>query len=86
MGFVLIGIGGIDLVDGNKKLTLAYVWQLVRFHTLLLLDGWTEQKLLEWALGKVKKDPKPANFKEKSWATGQFLFNLLYAIEPRAIN
>jgi len=42
--------------------------------------------LLEWALGKVKKDPKPANFKEKSWATGQFLFNLLYAIEPRAIN
>jgi len=26
MKFVLIGIGGVDLVDGNKKLTLAYVW------------------------------------------------------------
>ncbi len=34
MKFSLVGIGGIDLVDGNKKLTLAYIWQLVRKHTL----------------------------------------------------
>ena len=33
-GFSLVGIGGVDLLDGNKKLTLAYMWQLVRKHTL----------------------------------------------------
>jgi len=26
MGFTLVGIGGVDLVDGNKKLSLALVW------------------------------------------------------------
>ncbi len=26
MGFSLVGIGGVDLVDGNKKLSLALVW------------------------------------------------------------
>jgi plastin-1 len=34
MGFSLVGIGGIDLVDGKKKLTLALIWQMVRKHTL----------------------------------------------------
>lgn len=34
MKFSLVGIGGIDLVDGNKKLTLALIWQMVRKHTL----------------------------------------------------
>lgn len=48
-GFSLVGIGGIDLVDGNRKLSLALVWQLVRKHTLQILGGWTEEKLLEWA-------------------------------------
>ncbi len=34
MKFSLVGIGGIDLVDGKKKLTLALIWQMVRKHTL----------------------------------------------------
>jgi len=50
------------------------------------LDGWTEESLLEWAHKKSKKDPKPKTFKEKTWANGQFLFSLLRALEPRAIN
>ena len=34
MGFSLVGIGGIDIVDGNKKLILAFFWQLVKLNTL----------------------------------------------------
>jgi len=30
--FSLVGIAGSDLVDGNKTLTLALVWQMMRFH------------------------------------------------------
>ena len=32
--FSLVGIGGVDIVDSNKKLILAFMWQLVRKHTL----------------------------------------------------
>ena len=34
MGFTLVGIGGVDLVDGKRKLVLGLVWQIVRKHTL----------------------------------------------------
>lgn len=30
--FSVVGIGGVDLVDGNKKLTLSIVWQLMHHH------------------------------------------------------
>lgn len=86
MKFSLVGIGGVDLVDGNKKLSLAYIWQLVRKHTLDLLGDWTEEKLFSWAVERVKKEPKIASFKDPSIKNGQFLFNLLATIEPRAIN
>jgi len=50
------------------------------------LGGWTEDKLLQWALDKVNKDPKITSFKDKSIANCQFLFNLLAAIDARVIN
>ena len=28
MGFILVGIGGSDIRDGNKMLTLALIWQV----------------------------------------------------------
>ena len=28
--FSLINVGGLDIVDGNKKLILAIIWQLMR--------------------------------------------------------
>jgi plastin-1 len=34
MKFSLVNVGGIDLVDGKKKLALALIWQMVRKHTL----------------------------------------------------
>lgn len=37
MKFSLVGIGGIDLVDGKKKLSLALIWQMVRKHTLSVI-------------------------------------------------
>lgn len=37
MKFSLVGIGGIDLVDGKKKLVLSLIWQMVRKHTLKVL-------------------------------------------------
>ena len=37
--FSLVGVQGKDIVDGNKKLTLALCWQLMRYHLLAFLAG-----------------------------------------------
>ena len=36
MGFILVGIGGSDIRDGNKMLTLALIWQVETLITLLI--------------------------------------------------
>ena len=52
MKFSLVGIGGNDIYDGNEKLTLAIVWQLMRAYTLRLLakiasgDGKISDKII----------------------------------------
>ena len=38
LNFVLVGIGGSDIMEGNKTLTLAILWQLMRAYTLSLLS------------------------------------------------
>lgn len=86
MNFSLVGIGGGDLHDGNKKYILAYMWQLVRKHSLNMIGGKSEDELLKWATNRVKKEPTISSFKDKSIGDCKFLFNLLATIEPRAIN
>merc|ERR1711963_463246 len=38
LNFVLVGIAGSDIMEGNQTLTLALVWQLMRAYTLSLLS------------------------------------------------
>ena len=35
MGFILVGIGGSDIRDGNKMLTLALIWQVETLITFI---------------------------------------------------
>ena len=35
----LVGIGGDDIADGKRKPILALVWQLLRLHTLMILNS-----------------------------------------------
>lgn len=35
--FSLVGVQGKDIVDGNRKLTLALIWQLMRLHLIQFL-------------------------------------------------
>lgn len=56
--FSLVGIGGIDVVNGNKKLILAIVWQLLRRYTLKMIANLAskqgikevaEEHIVDWA-------------------------------------
>ncbi|KAK2957438.1 putative actin bundling protein [Blattamonas nauphoetae] len=93
----LVGIGGSDLSSGNKKATLAIVWQLRRAYLMNYLQRlsgkagkeYTEANLLEDANKKVReagKSTQITSFQDKSLADSRFLWDLIYAVEPRAID
>jgi len=65
MKLKMIGIGGVDITKGNRKLVLATVWQIVRLHYLKLIGGKSEEELIAWANGLVAgKQPNIQSFKD----------------------
>ncbi|XP_049376017.1 fimbrin-1-like [Solanum verrucosum] len=94
----LVNVGGNDFVQGNKKLILAFLWQLMRFNMLQLLKNLrsrfrgkeiTDADILAWANKKVKntgRTSKMESFKDKSLSNGLFFLELLSAVEPRVVN
>ncbi|KAJ0801873.1 putative actinin-type actin-binding domain, calponin domain, EF-hand domain pair, fimbrin/Plastin [Helianthus annuus] len=96
--FSVVNLAGNDFVQGNKKLILAFLWQLMRFHMLQLLKNLrsrsqgkeiTDADILKWANKKVKitgRASQMESFKDKSLSSGIFFLQLLSAIEPRVVN
>ncbi|CDP03964.1 unnamed protein product [Coffea canephora] len=96
--FSLVNIAGNDIVQGNKKLILAYLWQLMRCNMLQLLKNLRfhshgkeimDIDILEWANTKVKNsgsNSRMCSFKDKSLSDGTFFLELLSAVNPRAVN
>ncbi|WCJ37450.1 fimbrin 1 [Euphorbia peplus] len=96
----LVNVAGNDIVQGNKKLILAYLWQLMRFNMLQLLRNLrshsnsqgkeiTDADILNWANAKVKKAGRKSHmdsFKDKTLSTGVFFLELLSSVEPRVVN
>jgi len=86
----LVSIGGSDIVDGNKKLILGFVWQLMRTHTLKFLaevqskkfggKPVTDEMIVSWANETVKasgKGSKMSSFKDPSLSDSIFFYRSL---------
>lgn len=84
-GYNIVGIAGSDIHEGNKKLILGIVWQMMKHHTLQVLGGKTEDDLVKWANDTVGTS-KITSFSDKSIKTSLFFIDLMNMIEPRAIN
>ncbi|VVA90804.1 unnamed protein product [Arabis nemorensis] len=96
--FSLVNVAGNDIVQGNKKLLLAFLWQLMRYTMLQILNNleshWqgkeiTEADILNWANRKVKKmgrTSQAVSFKDKNLSNGFFFLELLSAVEPRVVD
>ncbi|CAK9321783.1 unnamed protein product [Citrullus colocynthis] len=96
--FSLVNVAGNDIVQGNKKLILAFLWQLMRFNILQLLKNlrscsqvkeMTDSDILRWANNKVKgtgRSSQIESFRDKSLSNGIFFLELLSAVEPRVVN
>lgn len=92
--FSLVNIQGSNIVDGNKTLTLGFVWQLMRHHVIKILvelgggKKIEEQEIIQWANNKVKSAGKTstmASFNDPSLKTSLFFIDLLFAIREKAV-
>jgi plastin-1 len=100
--FSLVGIQGADIEDAkNPKLLLAFVWQLMRYHTFKFLaetqkkkfGGKTvgEAEVMDWANQLVKTSGKHKDLEMKSLAdpvlaSGLYFIDLLHAINPKIVD
>ncbi|KAJ7961672.1 putative Fimbrin [Quillaja saponaria] len=96
--FSLVNVAGNDIVQGNRKLILAYLWQLMRYNILQLLKNLrfhshgkeiTDADILEWANNKVSNSGSQSrmnSFKDRSLSDGIFFLELLSSVQPRAVN
>lgn len=82
----MVGIGGGDIRNGNKKYILAIVWQVMRDHTLQIIGGKTEKDLVDWANSRVDPEHKVKDLKDKSISDSMFLLDICKSIEPRSID
>ncbi len=83
-GFKAVGIGGMDIHDGNKKLTLALIWQLMRSHSLQIIGGKSEDELITW--GNSMAGEKANSLKDKTLKNSLWFIKIMSAMESRAIN
>ncbi|XP_076886671.1 fimbrin-5-like [Bidens hawaiensis] len=97
LNFSLVNVAGDDIVSGNKKLIIAFLWQLMRFSMLQLLRNLrthgqgkeiTDADILQWANMKVKQSGKTQmdSFKDKRLSDGVFFLELLSAVKKRVVN
>jgi plastin-1 len=94
--FSLVGVAGSDIVDGNRKLTLALIWQAMRYYVLNFLSSMsvggreiTDADIIKWATTKVSaagKQSTISSFRDKSLSTSIFLIDLLSACQPQSVD
>ncbi|XP_039032331.1 fimbrin-5-like [Hibiscus syriacus] len=96
--FSVVNLDGNDIVQGNKKLIVAFLWQLMRYNMLQVLKSLrscsrgkdiTNSYIIAWANSKVKSTGRShqiKSFKDKSLSSGLFFLELLSAVEPRVVN
>ncbi|KAL5266380.1 hypothetical protein ACHWQZ_G003715 [Mnemiopsis leidyi] len=92
LGFVLVGIDGKNLHDGDK-LTLGLVWQMMRHYTLAMLthDGkiMKDNEIIKWCNDKLAEKGKTSSFssfKDSSLGNSRTIVDLIDAISPGYIN
>lgn len=93
--FSVVGIGGQDIIEGNKKLILGIVSQAMHFYTLSLLQSIAgtnkcvkDEQIIKWVNEKLESHEKTsriANFKDPTISSGQSIIDLIDSIKPKSV-
>lgn len=96
--FSLVGIQGADITDGQRTLTLALVWQLMRKDISETLTGLaqrlgkreiTDVEMIKWANDMSRKGGKNSSirsFKDSAIGTGIFLLDVLNGMKSNYVD
>jgi len=94
--FSVVGISGADLNAGNKTLTLAVVWQMMRAYLLAILsrlsgDGTkiTDAQIIAWVNSTISgagKSSSISGWKDESIKTSKPVLDLVDSIRPGAVD
>ena len=92
MKFVLVGIAGSDIMEGNQTLSLALIWQLMRAYSLAILvqlnvdgDPIEEKDIIRWSnkkLAEVGRDVTIKGFKDRSLRSAIPILQLIDVMKP----
>lgn len=83
-GFKAVGIGGMDIHNGNKKMILGLIWQLMRSHSLQIIGGKTEEEMVAW--GNSVSGSNVTSLRDKTLKDSLWFIKIMNGIESRAIN
>nr|XP_033805696.1 plastin-2 [Geotrypetes seraphini]XP_033805697.1 plastin-2 [Geotrypetes seraphini] len=92
--FSLVGVAGQDLNEGNRTLTLALLWQLMRRYTLNMLEDIGDGEkvnddiIINWVneiLKEAEKSSCISSFKDSRISTSLPVLDLIDAIQPGSI-
>jgi len=93
LNFSLVGIQGKDIMDANKTLTLAVVWQLMRFNVLSILNRLgggqkiSDAEIINWANKKnAHKGLKITSFHDPSLKDAIFMITLVDSVRPGSVD
>ena len=86
LGTVLVGVGGIDIVDGSVTLTLALVWQLCKMYWEQRVGKINEQQLVVWANERVPAEHHIKSFKDKSISNCLLLLHVINSMKPNTVD
>jgi plastin-1 len=96
--FSLVGIQGADITDGQRTLTLAMVWQLMRRDITETLSALaqrlgkkeiTDSEMVKWSNEMVKKGGKSSSirsFKDSQVGTGVYLLDVLNGMKSSYVD
>ena len=93
--FSVVGTGGKDILDMNKKLVLGLLYQTMRAYTLQVLQKCTgsdkkikDEEIVAWVnekLTKSGKDSRVTCFKDPTISNGKSVIDLIDSIKPGVI-
>ncbi|KKF95994.1 Fimbrin [Ceratocystis fimbriata CBS 114723] len=97
-GFSLVGIQGADITDGQRTLTLGFVWQLMRRNITVTLSDlarrlgkreMTDAEMVRWANDMSRKGGKTSSirsFKDPALSSGVFLLDVLNGMKSSYVD
>jgi plastin-1 len=82
----LIGIDGVDIVDGKVTLTLGLVWQICKIYWEKRVGKINDEQLVQWGNSKVASEFHIKSLKDPSISNCKFLLHVIESIKPNTVD